>query len=357
MSHLQSDLVVARAGFTVDVPLAVERGEVVALLGPNGAGKSTVLHLLAGLLAPTSGSLELAGRVLSAPGTRPVPVPERRIGLMSQDPLLFPHLSAVDNVAFGPRARGTGKVAARTAAAQQLTRMGLDGLADRKPVQLSGGQRQRVALARALAADPDLLLLDEPLGALDVQTAPEIRQLLRTWLAAAGTTTVLVTHDVLDAAVLADRIVVLDRGAVVDEGSTTRVLSAPRSPFSAHIAGVNLLVGDVVGTGEGTVTIRSGAGVTVTGIAETGLAAGSAAAAVFRPSAVAVYPAEVAGSPRNHWPATVTGLEPAADGVRVRTSLGVAADLTPAAIAELGLALGARVHLAVKATEIRIHPH
>jgi len=250
-----------------------------------------------------------------------------------------------------------GKANARVAAAEELARMGLDGMADRKPVQLSGGQRQRVALARALAADPDLLLLDEPLGALDVQTAPEIRQLLRTRLAGAGTTTVLVTHDVLDAAVLADRIVVIDRGAMVDEGPATRVLSAPRSPFSAHIAGVNLLVGDVVGSGEGTVTVRSGNEILVTGVAISGLATGAAAAAVFRPSAVAVYPAEVAGSPRNHWPATVVGLEPAADGVRVRTSVGVAADLTPAAIAELGLTIGARVHLAVKATEIRIHPH
>ena len=357
MSYLRSDLAAERSGFTVRVPLVADAGEVIALLGPNGSGKSTVLQLLAGLLSPSSGSLELAGRVLSEPGARPVPVPERRIGLMSQDPLLFPHLSAVDNVAFGPRSGGTGKASARATALDQLAKMGLEGLADRKPAQLSGGQRQRVALARALAAAPDLLLLDEPLGALDVQTAPEIRQLLRTWLADAGTTTVLVTHDVLDAAVLAERIVVIDRGAVVDEGPTTRVLSAPRSPFSADIAGVNLLVGDVVGKGEGTVTMRTGDGVTVTGVAETGLAAGSAAAAVFRPSAVAVFPAEVAGSPRNQWPATVTGMEPAADGVRVRTSLGVAADLTPAAIAELGLAPGAKVQLSVKATEIRIHPH
>ena len=357
MSHLRSDLAVARDGFTVDVPLAVDRGEVVALLGPNGAGKSTVLHLLAGLLGATSGSLELAGRVLSAPGARPVPVPERRIGLMSQDPLLFPHLSAVENVAFGPRSRGTGRAAARAAAVEQLARMGLDGLADRKPAQLSGGQRQRVALARALAADPELLLLDEPLGALDVQTAPEIRQLLRTWLAAAGTTTVLVTHDVLDAAVLADRIVVIDRGAVVDDGPTTRVLSAPRSPFSAQIAGVNLVIGEVTGVGGGTVTLRTGDGTAVTGIPDVPIVVGGRAAAVFRPSAVAVYTEPVAGSPRNQWAVRVSGLEPAADGVRVRTSLGVAADLTPAAIAELGLTLGTAVHLVVKATEIRINPH
>ena len=247
MSYLASDLAVRRGGFEVRVPVSAEQGEVVALLGPNGAGKSTVLQLIAGLLGPDSGRVELAGRTLSGPDGPPVPVSKRRISLMSQDPLLFPHLTAVENVAFGPRAQGRDRAAARAGAREWLGHMGLADLADRRPAELSGGQRQRVALARALAAAPDLLMLDEPLGALDVENAPEIRQLLRTRIRAAGTTTLLVTHDVLDAAVLADRLLVLDRGGVVDEGPTAAVLSAPRSTFSARLAGLNLVTGRVTG--------------------------------------------------------------------------------------------------------------
>jgi molybdate transport system ATP-binding protein len=278
---------------------------------------------------------------------------------MSQDPLLFPHLSAVENVAFGPRSRGTGRAAARAAAVEQLARMGLDGLADRKPAQLSGGQRQRVALARALAADPELLLLDEPLGALDVQTAPEIRQLLRTWLAAAGTTTVLVTHDVLDAAVLAERVIVFERGAVVDDGPTTTVLTAPRSSFGATLAGLNLVTGTVsesASAGAGA-SLTTASGLVLTGIAADDLSAGTAGSAIFRPSAVSVFSDAPGGSPRNHWRTEIASLERGTSAVRLRTASApeIAVDVTPAAIAEMQLAPGVQVHLSVKATEVTVH--
>ena len=355
MSYLASDLAIRRGGFEVRVPVSAEQGEVVALLGPNGAGKSTVLQLIAGLLGADTGSLELAGRRLSGPDVTPVPVSRRRISLMSQDPLLFPHLTAVENVAFGPRAQGTDRAAARATAREWLGHMGLADLADRHPAELSGGQRQRVALARALAAAPDLLMLDEPLGALDVETAPEIRQLLRTRIREGGTTTLLVTHDVLDAAVLADRVLVLDRGGVVDEGPTAAVLSAPRSTFSARLAGLNLVTGRVTEVADGTATLLTADRRRITGLSDGGLTADDEAAAVFRPSAVALFSVEVVGSPRNHWPALVTGLEPAADGIRVRTTGEVSADLTPAAVAELGLAPGSPVFLSVKATEVRLY--
>ncbi|SDO38793.1 molybdate transport system ATP-binding protein [Nakamurella panacisegetis] len=358
MSDLQADFALARAEFVVRVAFEVPAGESVAVLGPNGSGKSTVLGVLAGLAAPDSGQVRLGGRELTGPSTA-VPAEHRRVGLMGQDPLLFPHLSALENVAFGPRSQGRTRVAARAAAGEWLDRMGLAGLESRRPAQLSGGQRQRVALARALAAEPDLLLLDEPLGALDAQTVPEIRQVLRTHLRDTGTTSILVTHDVLDAAVLADRVLVLERGRIVDDGPTGTVLTAPRSSFGATLAGLNLVPGTVsASAAEGEpVSIRTGSGLMLAGVAAAGLRAGDHAAAVFRPAAVAVFLDAPGGSPRNHWPATVRSLEPATAAVRLRTTgpADIAVDVTPAAVAELGIGPGAAVFLSIKATEVTIH--
>ncbi len=349
----------ARQEFTVKAVFDVPAGESVAILGPNGAGKSTVLAMLAGLLAPDFGTIRLDGRVLTEAGRAVLPPESRRVGLMGQDPLLFPHLSALENVAFGPRSQGRPKAVARAAAGEWLDRMGLAGFASRRPAALSGGQRQRVALARALAAEPDVLLLDEPLGALDAQTVPEIRQVLRTYLLETGTTSLIVTHDVLDAAVLADRVIVIERGEIVDDGPTTTVLTAPRSSFGATLAGLNLLGGSV------SESVRSGAGIVLTtasglalrGIAAEDIDAGAVAAAVFRPSAVSVYLNSPVGSPRNHWPVTIASLEPGTAAVRLRTAGDpeVAVDVTPAAVAEMGLVAGAEVYLSVKATEVLVH--
>lgn len=394
-SWLDIDVRLRRRSFTLDVALSAEPGEVVAILGPNGAGKSTLLGIVSGLLSPHDGRVVLGGRTLTSDGVQ-VPPARRRIGLMGQDPLLFPHLSALENIAFGPRAQGEPRARARADARDWLDRLGLAEFAERRPARLSGGQRQRVALARALAAKPELLLLDEPLGALDAQTAPEIRQVLRTHIRAGGLTTLLVTHDVLDAATLADRVIVLQDGAVTETGSTAEVFTAPRSSFTAALAGVNMVPGIAASAAEqGSVALVHPVDPVeglpeVSGIAVEALPAGEGAMAVFSPSAVAVYPAPVAGSPRNAWPATVVGLEPGPSSIRVRArltsaaddaapggtgsavmggaaaasrgapgpadgALTIAADLTPAAVAELGLQPGSPVHLAVKATEVRIY--
>ncbi|NMR18645.1 ATP-binding cassette domain-containing protein [Cellulomonas fimi] len=354
--------VVRRGAFVLDVVLEVRPGEVLAVLGPNGSGKSTLLAVLAGLLVPDLGRVEVRGRVLTSAGepapAAPVLVPpaDRAVGLLGQDPLLFPHLTAARNIAFGPLAAGTPRRGAEAQAAGWLDAVGLASHADRRPAQLSGGQQQRVALARALAARPDVLLLDEPMASLDVRTAPEMRDLLRAQLAAHRTTTVLVTHDVLDAVVLADRVAVLEDGHLVDVGPTARVLAAPRNPFVADLAGVNL----VVGTADGG-AVRAPDGRRFVGVEGTDsppLPDGAPVAAVFRPAAVVVQTAEPHGaSPRNVWRASVIGLEAAPTGVRLRTTGDpeVLVDLTPAAVAELGLVPGADVWLSVKASEVGLH--
>lgn len=336
-----------------DVDLEVPTGQTLALLGPNGSGKSTLLAAAAGLLRPSDASISLDGRVLArveGGATRTwLPPHERHVGLLAQQPRLFPHLSALDNVAFGPRSRGTSRAAARRVAGEWLRRVDLADLGHRRPGQLSGGQAQRVAIARALAADPDLVLLDEPLAALDVDVAPALRQTLRTVLE--GRTAVIATHDILDAVLLADAVAVIDEGRIVEHGLTREVLTRPRSPFGARIAGLNLVAG--VADGD---ALRTTGGTLVHGrTAGERVPAGAPVVAIFRPSAVAVYLDAVPGSPRNVFDATVQTLEPYGDLVRVRAD-GLNADVTPAAVADLGLAPGSRVRLVVKAAEVEICP-
>ena len=221
----------------VDVEFAVAAGEVLAVLGPNGAGKSTALHVIAGLVQPDTGVVRVGDRVLTdtSTGTR-VATHDRRVGLLLQDPLLFPHLSVAANVAFSPRS-------SRADAARWLAEVEATDLADRMPRQLSGGQAQRVALARALAAEPDVLLLDEPLAGLDVSVAAAMRKLLRRVLVRDGRSAVLITHDLVDVLTLADRVLILESGRIVETGSTAAVLAEPRSHFGARFAGVNLVSG------------------------------------------------------------------------------------------------------------------
>jgi molybdate transport system ATP-binding protein len=337
----------------VEVDLEVGDQETVAVLGPNGAGKSTLLEVVAGLLRPERGRVVLDGRELTRCGLggRDVVVPahDRAIGLLAQDPLLFPHLSVRDNVAFGPRSRRTPRRAARSLADAWLVRLDLGELGDRPVRELSGGQAQRVALARALAADPRLLLLDEPMSALDVAVRPPLRQTLRGLLA--DRTAVLVTHDVLDALLLADRVVVVDGGRVVEQGPTTEVLTSPRSRFAAEIAGLNLVVGRWDGIG-----LVTDAGLRIFGEpGEQVPATGSAAVAVFPPSAVSVFLSAPGGSPRNALAVTLTSVEPQSGHLRVRAG-DLSADVTPRAVAELGLAPGAHVVFVVKATEVTVYP-
>ena len=350
-----------RGGFTLDVDVEVAPGEVVAVLGPNGSGKSTLLGTLAGLFDPESATVTLADRVLTdtAAGVT-VPVHRRRIGLLSQQALLFPHLSARDNVAFGPRCAGAGRRSAGTVADRWLAEMGVAELADRRPAELSGGQAQRVAIARALAVEPDLLLLDEPFAALDVDAAPAVRAVLRRVVRDVGQTVLVVTHDVLDAVVLADRLVVLADGGVVEQGPTAEILARPRSPFAARIAGLDLVAGTACADG-----LKAPDGTLVSGAASEPVDDGEAAVAVFAPRSVAVHRDRPGGSPRNVLPVRLAAMEPQGEVVRLRAGApdrgpewvdGLAADITPAAVAELGVEPGDELWFAVKATEVAVHP-
>ena len=301
----------------LDVELTASLGEVVAVVGPNGAGKSTLVHALAGL-EPATGSLTVDGADVLA-----LPPQHRRVGVVFQDQRLFPHLTAVENVAFGLRSRGTAKRLAHDAARGWLARLGVAGLADRRPSELSGGQAQRVAIARALVTEPDLLLLDEPFAGLDVGVAATLRIELAAHLADFAGTTLLVTHDALDALTLASTVAVLDQGRLVQTGPPEEVAARPRTEHVARLVGLNV--------------IREGP--------------------VFRafpPSAVTVSRHPPDDSARYRWHGTIRSAAPHGDAVRlqVRGDHDLIADVTPAATRDLALTPGQEVWLAVKATAV-----
>ena len=305
----------------VDIPgrvradLTTTAGEVLVVIGPNGAGKSTLLRAIAGLEP---------GRVhVGDEDWTDLEVPRRRVGYVFQDQSLFPHLSALDNVAFGPRARGASRADADRAAREWLERFGIGGLADRKPRELSGGQAQRVAIARALATDPDVLLLDEPFSGLDVSVQMALRIELGRHLRDFDGITLLVTHDAIDALTLADRVLVLDEGRVAQVGPPAEVAAQPRTPHVARLVGLNLV-------SEGDEQMA------------------------FTPDAVVVSIGEPDGSSRLRWRGTVASVTPHGDAVRLLVHAGpdLLADVTPAAALELGLTPGREVWLSVKATTV-----
>ncbi|MCP2296952.1 molybdate transport system ATP-binding protein [Nocardia amikacinitolerans] len=346
---LTAELRVSRGSFDLELPLRVEPGEVVALLGPNGAGKTTALRALAGLIALTGGHIRLDDHTWDAPPSVFVPAERREVGVVFQDYLLFAHLSALDNIAFGLRARGMRRAPARERAEKWLARVGLTDIGQRRPRALSGGQAQRVALARALVTEPQLLLLDEPLAALDASTRLHVRSDLAHHLRDYPGHTVLVTHDPLDAMVLADRLVILEDGAIVQQGAPAEVAARPRSDYVAHLMGLNLYRGTARGTrveldGGGTLTIVEPTDGPVY--------------VAFAPHAVGLHPDQPVGSPRNSWPVTITGIEQHAHTTRVRLdgTPPVLADITPATVAQLRLHPGQRLWAAVKATETRSYP-
>ena len=342
---LDAHLVVDRGTFRLDVELTAAPGDVVALLGPNGAGKTTALRALAGLVGLTDGHLRLDGAELDR-----TPPESRPVGVVFQDYLLFPHLTALDNVGFGPRCQGATKAESRAIAAEWLERMGLAEHAGAKPRRLSGGQAQRVAVARALATRPRLLLLDEPLAALDARTRLDVRAQLRRHLAEFEAVAVLVTHDPLDAMVLADRLVVIEQGKIVQEGTPGDIARHPRTDYIAQLVGLNLYKGSADGH---TVTLDTGPVVTTTEdlTGEVFVA--------FPPSAVTLFRDRPTGaSARNLWHCEVAGLETHGDQIRVDLTgeLPLAADLTTVAAAELDLHQGALVWAAVKATQTHSYP-
>jgi len=339
---LQFEAQVDARGF--DVKLELVPGETVAVLGPNGAGKSTLLSVLAGLLRPDAGRATLDGRPLfDLAGGQWLPPHRRGISLLAQDALLFPHLSALENVAFGPRSAGRSRRDARASARRWLEAVEAGELEASRPPELSGGQAQRVALARALAPEPRLLLLDEPLSALDVAVAPALRRMLRSALT--DHTAILVTHEVLDALTLADRVIVLGEGRIVEHGPTAEVLQRPRNPFTARLAGLNLIVGTRTATG---LALPGGGVITAPG----GGAIGAVAGAAVRPSAVSVH---IMRPPlRNSVIGIVRDLEPRGDSVRVRTDLLVA-DISPGRAAALGLAPGSEMWFGLPESDVSVY--
>lgn len=341
----------------IDVAFQVGDGEKLAILGPNGAGKSSVLAAIAGLTRPDSGFATLDGTTLFDIG-RPKssgvwrPAHDRGTAFLAQDPLLFPHLNVLDNVAFGPRSTGSSRLASHDAARRWLGEVDALQLGKRKPAQLSGGQAQRIAVARALAAEPRLLLLDEPMSALDVAVVPPLRQMLRRVLR--DRSVIIVTHDVLDALLLADRVMVIEDGHVVEDGPTQEVLSRPRSQFAAQIAGLNLISGQALGNSvraEGGTSLE---GIVIEGIATETIADGDSAVAVFSPNAVSVHLTPPGGSPRNVIASTITEIEPMGDRMRIRTT-AFNADITAPSVVALDLVPGSAVLLVVKASEVAIY--
>jgi len=346
---LQAQLQATVGTFALDVDLSVAPGEVVALLGPNGAGKTSVLRALAGLMPIEAGRVTLDGLVLDEPAKAiRMPVEQRPIGMVFQDYLLFPHLSVLDNVAFGLRSRGVGRAAASEKARAWLERVGLEGEANRKPGSLSGGQAQRVALARALATDPALLLLDEPMAALDASTRVELRRELRRHLDSFRGVRLLVTHDPVEAMAMADRLVVLEHGRVLQAGSPAEVTQRPRSRYVADLVGVNLFRGTAK---HDHITLTDGGSLTAVGATDGDVFA------VVHPRTVALYRARPDGTPRNVWEGQATDLDLHGDRVRVRLqgSPSIVAEVTPAAVRELGLDRGDRVWIGVKATEVIVY--
>ncbi len=339
----------ARGPLQLELDLTVDDAETLALVGPNGAGKTTCLHAVAGLLRIERGAIELDGeRLDGGPGAPFVPPERRRAGMVFQDHLLFPHRSTLDNVAYGLRARGVGRTAARAAAHTWLQRVGLAEFAARPPHALSGGQAQRAALARALAATPRLLLLDEPLSAVDATARQRLRRDLGEHLRAFAGPRLLVTHDAVDAFALADRIAVLEHGRVVQVGTAAAIAASPRSRYVADLIGRNFFRG-VVGA-DGVFTLADGSQLVVA------TAIRGAAIATAHPRAIALFPERPAGSPRNTWLATIAAVEPSFDSARIRLDghVPLIAEVTKGTVDSMRLRPGLPIWVALKATEIAV---
>ncbi len=353
MSRLDAHIVRRTGSFDLDVSITIGPGETVALLGPNGAGKSTTIAAISGreFDGDTTGTeIRLGGRALDDAVTFVAPE-DRRLGAVFQDSLLFAHLSVLDNVAFAARSRGASRRESRRTARPWLERLGVDALADRRPDELSGGQAQRVAIARALGSQPDMLLLDEPLSALDVSTRSDIRRVLHEHLASFDGPRLLVTHDPADAFLLADRLDVIEDGRITQSGTAEEIRRAPATPYVAALAGTNLFAGDADG---GSVLLRDHDHMLT--VADTSVH--GPVLVTIHPTAISLHPEQPSGSQRNSWATSVELVEPLGDTVRVTLAapMPVAVDVTPGAVASLGLAPGTPVWAAVKATEIDPSP-
>lgn len=345
--------------------LEVSPGQFLTLIGPNGCGKSTLCLMIAGLLR-TQGYLKISDKTLDEPGWRGTFVSpgKRPVALLAQNPGIFTHMSVLDNVAFGPRCQGQGRRRARQRAWQELHAVGASHLAYRQGGELSGGQAARVALARALATSPQVLVLDEPMAALDVQARSQLRARLRERTRARAITVVMVSHDLVDIASLSDAVTVMDAGQLISQGPTAEVLSTPSTEFVASLTGASLLNGTLAGD-EATPQLKLGKGVSLrlaqwpqANDDEPAWQVGAKAVALINPDAIALYPQQPKGSPRNVIPVTVSSLD--GDGAVVSLSLRLAdgqrlrTRLTAAAIAELGIEVGTSLFAVIKATAITL---
>ena len=344
---------VAARGWDVDAEL--RPGLVTAVVGHNGAGKSTLAQVIAGTLRVDSGAVSIGKRVVDDAATF-VPARRRGVAMVSQAPRIFTHMSVLSNVAFPLRVRGVGRAQARAAALEQLRAVGIADLAFKRASDLSGGQAARVAIARALVFRPEVLILDEPTAALDVEATAQVSAVLRERLAGAGITTLLVSHDIAEVLSLASRMIVMGEGRVVEEGEPARVLASPASVFAARLAGLNIVSGPSVAR-PGMVGVRVGAGV-LWAADSVGPGEESARVALtFPPEAVALSREEAHASPRSVLPGVVAGIDVDGSLVSVRVALAegvsVTARVTAAAWSDLGLGVGDSLWVSVKATQVR----
>ncbi|MEA1902966.1 MAG: ABC transporter ATP-binding protein, partial [Actinomycetota bacterium] len=343
---LKAEISLQRDGFSIELALAAGPTETVALLGPNGAGKSTVAASLAGLLPITHGEISLDGRVFDKPEEGVfVPPEDRGVGVVFQGYLLFEHMTVSENVGFGLTSRGVDKAARRQSVESTMERFGLSELAGRKARDLSGGQAQRVALARTLITSPNMLVLDEPTASLDVTSRTHVRRQLVDDLSKFKGPRLLITHDPMEAFLLADVIYIIEEGRITQSGSAEDIRLRPRTPYVADLVGSNLVAG-----------VASGGDVAVGGhvlhVGDTSIAGD--VIATIHPRAIAIYPSRPDGSPRNTWVTVVGRIEHYGDRVRLLTDdpLPLTIEVTPSAVEDMALEQGSEVWVSVKATEI-----
>ena len=364
-----------------DVDAELRPGLVTAVVGHNGAGKSTLAQVIAGTLRLDEGSARIGERVVDDAVTF-VPARRRGVAMVSQAPRIFTHMSVLANVAFPLRVRGVGRAQAREAALEQLRAVGIDDLAHKRASDLSGGQAARVAIARALVFRPEVLILDEPTAALDVEATAQVSSVLRQRLTGAGITTLLVSHDIAEVLALASHMIVMGDGRVVEEGEPARVLASPSSVFAARLAGLNIVAGPIV-TRPGMVGVSVGeaelwaadlsgfdsadagrvdvaSGDAADDVASGGSNQGGRVALTFPPEAVALSREEAHASPRSVLPGVVAGIDVDGSLVSVRVALAegvsVTSRVTASAWADLGLGVGDRLWASVKATQVRAIP-
>lgn len=345
---------VAARGWDVDAEL--RPGLVTAVVGHNGAGKSTLAQVIAGTLRVDSGTVSIGERVVDDAATF-VPARRRGVAMVSQAPRIFTHMSVAANVAFPLRVRGVGRAEARAAALEQLRAVGIADLANKRASDLSGGQAARVAIARALVFRPEVLILDEPTAALDVEATAQVSAVLRERLAGAGITTLLVSHDIAEVLSLASHMIVMGEGRIVEEGEPARVLASPASVFAARLAGLNIVSGPPVAR-PGMVGVRIGEGVLWAASDSVGPEEESVRVALtFAPESVALSREEAHASPRSVLPGVVAGIDVDGSLVSVRVALAgdvsVTARVTAAAWSDLGLGVGEGLWASVKATQVR----